>query len=264
MLKIDAFKFLFFILVLIFFLVSLILLLINFRKRFQNKQTENQSKIDELKIEHELNLLRSQLQIQEQTFRNISREIHDNIGQKLTLAKLQINTIDTNEVVDLKNTLMVISNFITDSLNDLRDISRSLSSEVILHNGLIKALENEINQLNKLFNYNFKMKLTGEVLYMSAETELTVFRIIQEALTNAIKHAEATSVFLDLHFNNNELLILIEDNGKGFDISATKDLNGLNNLKSRTQSLNGQIEINSEPLIGTTIKIKIPIYEPKN
>ncbi len=264
MLKIDAFKFLFFILVLIFFLVSLILLLINFRKRFQNKQTENQSKIDELKLEHELNLLRSQLQIQEQTFQNISREIHDNIGQKLTLAKLQINTINTSEFIDLNSTLMEISKLITDSLNDLRDISRSLSSEVILNNGLIKALENEINQLNKLFNYNFKMKLTGEVLYMSAETELTVFRIIQESLTNTIKHAEATSVFLDLHFVDNELHILIEDNGKGFDISSIKDFNGLNNLKSRTQSLQGLIEINSQPLIGTTIKIKIPIYEPKN
>jgi signal transduction histidine kinase len=237
------------------------LLLIN---KFKKNKKLNKLNIKNLEINYQLNLLKSQVQIQEQTFQNISREIHDNIGQKLTLAKLQINTIDTNEVVDLKNTLMVISNFITDSLNDLRDISRSLSSEVILHNGLIKALENEINQLNKLFNYNFKMKLTGDVLYMSVETELSVFRIIQEALTNAIKHAEATSVFLDLHFNNNELLILIEDNGKGFDISATKDLNGLNNLKSRTQSLNGQIEINSEPLIGTTIKIKIPIYEPKN
>jgi len=243
------------------FLGYIFLLLIN---KFKKNKKLNKLNIKNLEINYQLNLLKSQVQIQEQTFQNISREIHDNIGQKLTLAKLQINTIDTNEVVDLKNTLMVISNFITDSLNDLRDISRSLSSEVILHNGLIKALENEINQLNKLFNYNFKMKLTGEVLYMSAETELTVFRIIQEALTNAIKHAEATSVFLDLHFNNNELLILIEDNGKGFDISATKDLNGLNNLKSRTQSLNGQIEINSEPLIGTTIKIKIPIYEPKN
>ena len=237
------------------------LLLIN---KFKKNKKLNKLNIENLEINYQLNLLKSQLQIQEQTFQNISREIHDNIGQKLTLAKLQINTIDNNEGVDLNNTLMVISKLITDSLNDLRDISRSLSSEVILNNGLIKALENEINQLNKLFNYNFKMKLTGEVLYMSAETELTVFRIIQEALTNSIKHAEATSVFLDLHFINNELLILIEDNGKGFEISVIKDLNGLNNLKSRTQSLNGQIEINSEPLIGTTIKIKIPIYEPKN
>ena len=237
------------------------LLLIN---KFKKNKKLNKLNIENLEINYQLNLLKSQLQIQEQTFQNISREIHDNIGQKLTLAKLQINTINANEVVDLNDTLMVISNLITDSLNDLRDISRSLSSEVILNNGLIKALENEINQLNKLFNYNFKMKLTGEVLYMSAETELTLFRIIQEALTNSIKHAEATSVFLDLHFINNELLISIEDNGKGFEISVIKDLNGLNNLKSRTQSLNGQIEINSEPLIGTTIKIKIPIYEPKN
>jgi signal transduction histidine kinase len=237
------------------------LLLIN---KFKKNKKLNKLNIENLEINYQLNLLKSQLQIQEQTFQNISREIHDNIGQKLTLAKLKINTINTNQVVDLNDTLMVISKLITDSLNDLRDISRSLSSEVILNNGLIKALENEINQLNKLFNYNFKMKLTGEVLYMSAETELTVFRIIQEALTNSIKHAEATSVFLDLHFINNELLISIEDNGKGFEISVIKDLNGLNNLKSRTQSLNGQIEINSEPLIGTTIKIKIPIYESKN
>jgi len=237
------------------------LLLIN---KFKKNKKLNKLNIENLEINYQLNLLKSQLQIQEQTFQNISREIHDNIGQKLTLVKLKINTINTNQVVDLNDTLMVISKLITDSLNDLRDISRSLSSEVILNNGLIKALENEINQLNKLFNYNFKMKLTGEVLYMSAETELTVFRIIQEALTNSIKHAEATSVFLDLHFINNEFLILIEDNGKGFDISLIKDFNGLNNLKSRTQSLKGQIEINSEPLIGTTIKIKIPIYEPKN
>jgi signal transduction histidine kinase len=175
------------------------LLLIN---KFKKNKKLNKLNIENLEINYQLILLKSQVQIQDQTFQNISREIHDNIGQKLTLAKLQINTINANEVVDLNDTLMVISNLITDSLNDLRDISRSLSSEVILNNGLIKALENEINQLNKLFNYNFKMKLTGEVLYMSAETELSVFRIIQEALTNSIKHAEATSVFLDLHFLN--------------------------------------------------------------
>lgn len=237
------------------------LLLIN---KFKKNKKLHKLNIENLEINYQLNLLKSQLQIQEQTFQNISREIHDNIGQKLTLAKLQINTIDTNEDVDLNNTLTVTSKLITDSLSDLRDISRSLSSEVILNNGLIKALENEINQLNKLFNYNFKMKLTGDVLFMSAETELTVFRIVQEALTNTIKHAEATSLFLDLHFVDNELHILIEDNGKGFDISSIKDFNGLNNLKSRTQSLHGLIEINSQPLIGTLIKIKIPIYETKN
>jgi len=128
--------------------------------------------MEELKASHENAMLQSQLEIQEQTFQNISQEIHDNIGQKLTLAKLHLNTLDME---DAANALLQIQDsvkMIGETINDLSDISRSLSSEIILNNGFIKALEFEVNQLNKTRLYNIKLSVTGDSIFMEAQKEL--------------------------------------------------------------------------------------------
>jgi signal transduction histidine kinase len=214
------------------------------------------------KLKHENNLLKSQLQVQEQTFQNISREVHDNIGQKLTLAKLWLNTLDISDY-NIKKSVNDVVQIITESLTDLRDISRSLSSEIIINNGLIIALENEINQLNKTCKYNIKLTITGEVFFMDVEKELVIFRMIQESLSNIMKHAEATKVDIALFFSENNLIIEVLDNGKGFDVSASKNGNGLNNIRNRAQFLGGFVLFESEKNKGANVKIEIPDLNKK-
>ena len=118
--------------------------------KYQERQNNYYKAIETLRINYQNSLLQSQIEIQEQTFQNISREIHDNIGQKLTLAKLLLNTLNLPSENKIKSNVTDSVNIISESIAELRDISRSMSSAAILGNGLIKALDMEITQLKKL------------------------------------------------------------------------------------------------------------------
>ena len=229
--------------------------------RYQQKQNLYLKDIETLKATHENILLQSQLEIQEQTFQNISREIHDNIGQKLTLAKLHLNTLDFN---DTHKALLQVNNsvnIIGEAINDLSDLALSMSSEIILNYGLIKALEHEQNQLQKPGLYEIIFSTTGNPVYLNNNAELVLFRIVQEALNNIVKHAVASCINMHLHYSHNYLTIEIQDNGKGFNVYDKHRGMGLQNIKKRTALLKGTIQINSTENTGTVIKIKIPLYE---
>ena len=254
-----------FIIVFIVISVLLILILVVFITtiiyRYQQKKNAYFKDIEILKTSHQNALLQSQLEIQEQTFENISREIHDNIGQKLTLAKLHLNTL---EYTDINKTMLQVNgsvNMISEAINDLSDISRSMSSEILLNNGLIKALEFEAAQLQKSGIYKINLSASGNTIFMDANTELVLFRIAQEAINNIIKHAQATAIDIHLHYNTVLLTMAINDNGKGFNIDETQSGTGLQNIKKRTAMLKGSFEISSTPNICTQIKIQIPLHE---
>ncbi|MEO6253287.1 MAG: sensor histidine kinase [Ferruginibacter sp.] len=246
-----------------FLLLLFISFIVTIVYKYQQKQNAHFKDIETLKTSHENTLLQSQLEIQEQTFQNISREIHDNIGQKLTLAKLHLNTLvydDKNKTAAQVNDSI---NIIGEAINDLSDLSHSMSSEIILNNGLIKALEYEENQLKRSGLYEIHFTTTGNPIYLESSTELVLFRIVQEVLNNIVKHAAASSIKMHVHYNEAYLSIEIHDNGKGFNVAEHIQGTGVQNIKKRTALLNGNLEINSNKHTGTEIKIKIPLYENK-
>jgi signal transduction histidine kinase len=254
-----------FVIVFIIISVLLILALIVFISviiyRYQQKQNTYFKDIESLKAVHENTLLQSQLEIQEQTFQNISREIHDNIGQKLTLAKLYLNIFDfsdKNKAAQLVNDSIKI---IGDSINDLSNLSHSLSSEIILNNGIIVALEHEQNQLKESGLFEILFSTTGNLVYLDNNTDLVIFRIVQEVLNNIVKHASASIINIHLHYSDDFLSIEIDDNGKGFIVDANYRGTGVQNIKKRTALLKGDLEIKSIENTGSSIKIKIPLYE---
>ena len=227
--------------------------------KYQQKQNSYFKNLAELKITHENDLLQSKLEIQEQTFANISREIHDNIGQKLTLAKLYLNTL---KIPDGSGIALQIRDSITmigEAINDLSDISRSMSSEIILNNGFIKALESEVTQLNKPGVYKITLVVTGDTIFLDANKELVLFRITQEALNNIVKHADATEIWIRVHYRADSLTLNVTDNGKGIADLKDKSGNGIINMTKRAKMLNGAFEIESQQGRGTTLKIEIPI-----
>ncbi|HAO46191.1 MAG TPA: hypothetical protein DCQ97_04655 [Chitinophagaceae bacterium] len=247
--------------VLIFCLMIFITIIIH---RYQVKQNAYFRNIETLKISHQNTLLQSQLEIQEQTFQNISREIHDSIGQKLTLAKLHLNTLDHSQGNGIAARIMDSVEMITEVINDLSDISKSMNSEIILNNGLIKALEFEASQLLKSGRYAIDFSVSGSPVFLAANSELVLFRIAQEALTNIIKHAEATEIKIRLHYNSNGITLIIEDNGKGFKSTEINFGTGLSNMKKRAGTLNGKLTTHSTPHTCTQIIIEIPLYENNN
>ncbi|MBK6380203.1 MAG: sensor histidine kinase [Chitinophagaceae bacterium] len=229
--------------------------------KYQQKQNAYFKDIETLKSSHENTLLQSQLEIQEQTFQNISREIHDNIGQKLTLAKLYLNTLD---FTDTDKSRLQVNNSVTiigEAINDLSDLSHSMSSEIILTHGLINALQFEAAQLQKTGIYKISFSATGNPVFMDYNTELMLFRIVQESLNNIVKHAAASEIDINLHYMDALLIIEIKDNGKGFLSLQDWPGTGLKNIKKRTSILKGKLIINSTHDTGTQIKVEIPLYE---
>lgn len=231
--------------------------------RYQQKQHVYFKELEELKIKHENDLLKAQLEMQEYTFQNISREIHDNIGQKLSLAKLYLNTIPYSQVREQPTQVGSTIGIITEAINDLRDIARSMSSEVILNNGLIKGIEFEVAQLQKSGIYEIGLFITGDSVFLDFKKELILFRIIQESLHNIMKHAEATKIDIGLNYNCTSLCLDINDNGKGFNNDKKSEGSGLINIRRRAAELGGEFLISSG-IRGTHLTIKLPIKPTNN
>ena len=229
--------------------------------KYQKKRRLHKINILDLKTEHENEILKAQIKVQEQTFQHIANEIHDNIGQKLSFAKLQLNVMQDFYNKHQQEIIEEIAEVITESLSDLRNLSRSLSLDFIANNGFIKAVENEIEKLNKSGLYQFKLIVQGDSQFLDLDKELMLFRIVQESLNNVVKHAQAKQILIKLHYTVNNLLVSIEDDGIGFDVNKKSNGSGLSNISKRAQSIGGFATINSSISTGTIIQINIPIYE---
>jgi signal transduction histidine kinase len=217
---------------------------------------------EQLRSGFQQTLLQSQLEIQEQTLKNISQEIHDNIGQALTLAKLNLNTMPGVSETQ-QESIITTKGIISKAISDLRDLSRSLNTDYIADMGLQKALEYELGLINKSTLIKTELKTEGQAFRMDKQKELILFRIVQEALNNTIKHAYAKNINAAINYNNDKLELSIIDDGKGFAITEQTTENGaglgLRNMQNRAKLIAAEFSISSSPENGTTIKIVMPV-----
>ena len=254
----------------LFVLVSTVLILlmagfiVTILYLYRRKQLAHFKTIEELKLDYEKSLLHTQLEMQEQTLQHISREIHDNISLSLTLAKLNLNTLNWTHPVKSKNQIDSSLEQISKAITDLSDLSKGMNSDLITSQGLIEVLKKETNGLRELNLFKLDYMISGSPVFMDSQKELIIFRIIQEAFNNIIKHAGATSVKLNLDYQADHIDILIADNGKGF-CKETVEQNknkessaGLSNMQKRAALFNGRTIIESTRNLGTTIYITIP------
>ena len=239
-----------------FFVFAIILLFSFFNKKNQLHQKEKEI----IKASFDQALLQAQLEIQAQTFNTISEEIHDNVGQILSLAKVQLNIIDQSETTD-KALLGDAKENISKAMTDLRDIAKGLSSERIRIVGLVATVEQEVQRINRTGIVHITLQQTGEEQKPDNQKQLILFRIIQESLQNIIKHAAASSVTILFTYREEDFDIAITDNGKGFNFQqaqlAPHGL-GLQNIFKRINLIGGKAEINSALQQGTTVHLTIP------
>ena len=227
---------------------------------YSKRQNIFQQSLEKLKLDNEKAILNTQLEIQEQTFQHISREIHDNINLSLTLAKLHLHTFDWNNQERSAQKITMTIDLLTNSISQLSDISKSLNADIITHHGLLEAIEEELNRIRKTGLFDLNFDISGNPVYMDSRRELIVFRIIQEAFNNVIKHAGASAASLGLHYNQEKLLVTISDDGKGFESRqvAKKNQAGLRNMETRAKVLKGDMMISSKSGVGTTLSFNIP------
>ena len=231
---------------------------------YQKKSILYYKQLEDVKNNYEKNLLQTQLEIQEQTFQDIGREIHDNIGLSLTLAKLQLNIIDYTLVQKTTENISSSIDLISKAINDLSDISKSLNSEAIKTHGLYNILKLETEKISRSGKHDVEFTEKGNIVFLDSNKELILYRIAQEALNNVLKHGHASCIRIKLVYETQHINLSVEDNGTGFDQNEVEKYRtgkmhtGLNNIRTRTNTLNGICEIKSSPGNGTVISITAP------
>lgn len=238
---------------------GLSLIFIFFFVIFRQRQNNLVNKQKIMREEFEKQLLQAQLEIQEQTFNNISGEIHDNVGQILSLVKVQLNIIDQSEILD-KTLLGYAKDSVSVAMRDLRDISKSLSAERIQLLSLFQITGHELERINRVGLMSTSIELAGKEQDVQSQKKLIVFRIIQEALQNILKHSKANKIDTNFHYEREHLRIEISDNGVGFEMDFLKSSEGLGlrNIINRAALIGGEARINSIINIGTNITIISP------
>lgn len=228
----------------------------------QQKQRKYGLEKAALKAQYQESLLQSQLEIQEQTLKNISQEIHDNIGQTLSLAKLNLNTLKINNTEQAVEKIASSKKLVSKAILDLRSLSKTMHTDTILQAGLLKALEIELQIIGRSGDVHTALQVTGAPYNLDPQKELIIFRTIQEALNNVIKHSLAQSVNIEVIYDNTRMEITLADNGIGFDpgASTTEKVggSGLRNMKNRMQLIGGSLIIQPNHPNGTKVQIVIP------
>lgn len=228
---------------------------------YKKRQHYFVQEVEFLKLNYEKELLRAQLEIQEQTFQHISLELHDNVGHYISLAKLHLLTLRKEED-DFLEKLEASVHLLGTSLQEIRVLCSNLNTSNLKNNGLIKTVEQQVAQLSKLGQFEVNFTVSGKTVYMDEKKELILFRIIQEAVNNIIKHAQASRIGIELAYCSQHMELTITDNGKGFDVAgllqAPAVSSGIRNIISRSSLINASQKILSERGKGTTIRIVTP------
>lgn len=231
---------------------------------YQKKQIQNLHEKKQLKDNFEREILSSRLEIQEQTFSNISQEIHDNIGQVLSLARLTINSIEcTDEKMNEKITST--SQLVGKAIQDLRDLSKSLHTGNIADIGLVNAIKNEIEIIRRAGNFEVSFEQEGLTSRLPDQQELILFRTFQEVMNNIIKHSGATHIRVAIHHAADRFALEVEDNGKGFDPSLLHTKHpessglGIMNMRNRTRIIGAELMIDTSQGKGTRIRIELGV-----
>lgn len=242
----------------VFLLLGLFIIL--FLLFYSRRQRENRKEKQLMKSRFEQEILKTQIEIQEQTFKNISQEIHDNIGQVLSLAKLNLNTlpVSQDELVTIK--LNDTKQLVGKAINDLRDISRSLHGEKIAEWGLKESIARELKFLQNSGKFKTSLEVTGNPYKLEQQKEIILFRIVQEAFNNSVKYSGADNISVKLNYNDADFVLKINDDGAGFDSTLLNSANtgiGLKNMQNRTKIIGGIFSLHSAPGKGTEIAIII-------
>jgi len=207
------------------------------------------------------------LEGQEEERKRIAMDIHDGIGQLLTSLKFQIESIDPGNLSDARQKIEESKTLIKDLIKEVRRVTFNLKPTVLSDYGISAGLNVFIKEIDKLTNTNLVFEnLTHFNERLPSEIENNIYRIVQEAINNAIKYAQSESIRISLSHTKDQLQVSIKDLGKGFDEQLLKKRdhkaesgNGFFNMFERTEYINGTLDVNSKPGAGTTVLLTVPL-----
>lgn len=232
-----------------------------FIQQYRIKKKAHMTEIESIDEIHKRNLLETEIEIQTQTMKHIGREIHDNIGQKLTIASLYAQQLAfENKVPQINESIENIGKIINQSLAELRQLSKSLIDKTIESSPISVLIENECKKINDLKKCNVKFRNDPQIDLKSYQIKSILFRITQEFIQNSIKHAHCKNILIVLGKGPLNIQLTLQDDGKGFDIKKSKPNGiGLKNIEKRIEMIGGNFKLETQPLQGTKLTIQIPV-----
>jgi len=211
--------------------------------------------------QYELQIISSKNEIQQQTLDNIGKEIHDNIGQKLTLASLYTQQLEyENKSNEIKESITIISSIINETLSEMRELTKSFTNNSIGENIIYNLIKTECDRIKKLNQFNVRLLCNNKKIKLPLETKTILIRIVQEFFQNSIKHAECKNIIVAIYDNNDSIELSLLDDGIGFEFDTiyTNGI-GLKNMKTRVELLNGTFLLESKLTIGTKVTVTLAV-----
>lgn len=245
-------------LLLVGFIVTILLL-------YQRRQRRQEMEVARLRDMYEKEVLRSQLEIQENTFKNIAQELHDNIGQMLSVVKLTLSVLPLEKEHAAFEPVHSSQQLLNKAIFDLSSLTKGLHTDRIAQIGLAESIRFEVYALKKTGLIDVQFHQSGAETEFTEQKSIFLFRIFQEALNNILKHSQATVVVVNLTYLDDSFTMEIQDNGVGFNVTEKQQTTvsyagvGLKSIFNRARLIGAEISIDSSPKSGTTILIQLPL-----
>lgn len=216
-----------------------------------------------LQVQYEQEILLTNLETQEKTMQTIALDLHDNIGQMLSLISLTVSSVPLDNTEIANKRLASAKELCSKTIVELRQISKMLHGSTLQHFGLIQAIKLELDYLNKSgaveIDLDFNLPNTSKI---NKDVELILYRLFQEIINNALRHSRAKKLHVNLLLIENQLKMIVKDDGIGFDLSEIKSKKaglGLQNMQKRVSLLNGKVVFRSEKNKGTEVEVSVPL-----
>ncbi|PRY08952.1 histidine kinase [Pontibacter ummariensis] len=234
---------------------------------YRRNRLLHHDEVNRLVQAYQKELLKARIEMQEQTFLSIAQEIHDNVGQVMALVRLNLSTLPYSVGSDnaIMQRVTTCKELVDQAIEDLRNLSKRLNCEYASSQSLPELLKFQLGLIHKTGVIHTQFEMQGEERGLDPEKKLIVFRIAQEALSNVMRHAEASCVKLRLIYSCEKIVLSILDNGKGFCakapslIGAQTKGTGTFNMSYRAKLIGAKLRIKGRPGAGTLVFLELPI-----
>src|SRR5690606_12028530 len=217
----------------------------------RQRQLRNRQKMERLTAEYENTVLSVEKEIREQTLIHVGQELHDNIGQILSLTKLTLRNADPLRIAEARD-------LVQQAIKEVRSLSKAINLDWVKDIKLTDFISSELKKISSLDFCETEFHLEVEDVLLDDSKKLVLVRVIQECLHNAIKHAAPTLISIKVEKPTDHWIISIQDDGLGFDLKQASTGQGLRNLETRMKTIGGEIKFFSNPGEGTLIRLLLP------
>lgn len=237
---------------------TLALILVFYYNRYRLKQ---KIELEQERVEQQIIRNKAIIEAEEKERIRIARELHDGIGQQLSATKMNLSAFEPVISDEQKDRYHQILELVDDAVKEVRTISHNMMPNALLRSGLSSAVREFVQKISGTNSLKVDLQIVGLNNRLDSNIETVLYRVIQECVSNIIKHADASHITIQLIKHDVHLNLVIEDNGKGFDTRNIENGGGigLKNIISRVDYLNGSVEFDSMPGKGTTVVIDIPL-----